>query len=54
MGLYIQMEDVHTLVRRRKTQVEELRGQKTTLGKGADSLEQTAEDLDRRITLLEA
>lgn len=52
VGLYAQKNDFETIQRRRKTQVEELRGQVETLEKGADQLEKSAEDIEQRISAL--
>lgn len=52
VGAYAQKRDVETVVRRRKTQVEELRGQIATLTEGAEGLEKSAEDLEQRVAAL--
>jgi hypothetical protein len=50
---YVSKTQIRDILRGRKTQVADLRGQVTEIEGGLDDLEAIAEDLDRRITALE-
>jgi len=51
---YASKQQIKDILRSRKTQLEDLRGQTESIDSGADEIEAVAEDLEQRITALEA
>ena len=51
---YLQKQQVTDILRSRKTQLEDLRGQTTSIETGTDRIEAAAEDLEQRVAALEA